>query len=156
MAEFRIEPATVAHAVELAPRLRPADAAEVLASGGYAPLEALLESIKASDGAWAAYFAGELGCLFGVSAGPFLSFRAYPWLLTSDVVARYPKTFLRACREVLAGWADRFGMLEQAIDARYTVALRWAARVGFEVAPPAPFGVAGLPFCRITLRRSHV
>lgn len=155
MAELRFEPATLAHAVELAPRLRAADAAEVLASGGYDPLSALIESVEASDGAWAAFFGEELGCLFGVSRGPFLSFRAYPWLLTSDVVERHPKVFLRACKIVLAGWVERYGTLEQAVDARYRVALRWAAHLGFEVDPPLPFGVAGLPFCRITLRRAE-
>ncbi len=157
MGEVRLEPATEAHARELATRMRPADAAEVLASGGYAPLEAALDSLRESSEAFTAFFDGELGALFGISPGPFLGFVAYPWLLTAATVERHPRAFLRACRQVLEDWSSRFYLLEQAVDARYAVALRWAAHVGFEVEAPRPFGIHGLPFCRITLRRdAHV
>ncbi len=155
--DFRFVAATEAHARELAPRMRAADAAEVLASGGLSPLDALLESLRASTWAWAALFDGQLGALFGVAEGPFLMFRAYPWALTSDVVERHQGAFLRACRVVLEAWTEQYPLLEQAVDARYGAALRWAAHLGFQVDPPAPFGVFGLPFCRITLRRdAHV
>lgn len=157
MTQVLFVPATEAHARELAPRMRAADVAENLASDGFTPLEACLASIAVSTEARAAYFDGALGALFGVAEGPFLGLKAVPWLLTSDVVERHPRAFWQACKEVLAGWLERYLVLEQAIDARYVVALRWAARLGFEVEPPEPWGVAGLPFCRITLRRAdHV
>ncbi len=156
MGEVRFEPATEAHARELAPRMRAADAAENLASDGFEPLEACLLSVAISDEAFAAYFGDGLGALFGLVRGPFLGFGAIPWLLTSDVVEHHPKAFVRACRQVLDDWLRRFLVLEQQIDARYAVALRWAQRLGFEVAPAAPWGAAGLPFHQVLLRRPHV
>ena len=157
MTEVLFVPATEAHARELAPSMRAADVAENLASDGFTPLEACLVSLAISTEARAAYFGGELGALFGVAEGPFLGFKAIPWLLTTGVVERHQRAFWRASRLVVASWLERYLVLEQAIDARYGMALRWAARLGFEVEPPAPWGVAGLPFCRITLRRrDHV
>jgi hypothetical protein len=154
-AKVEILEATAADAHELAPRMRAADAAEVLASGGYAPLDALLEGLLFSSEAYAARFNGELVALFGIVPGP--ADEAYPWLLTSAAVERHRGAFLRASRAVIEDWTARFPVLVQQVDARYAAALRWAARIGFEVAEPAPFGQAGLPFCRITLRRDvHV
>lgn len=153
---IRLDVATEADARELAPRMRAADAAELLASTGHQPLEGLLESLELSSEAYALFFDGELAALCGLAPGPFFTFVGYPWLLGSDVIERHKRAFVRASRAALEEWASRYFLLEQAVDARYVRALRWAARVGFQVEPPAPFGVLGLPFCRITLRRSHV
>jgi hypothetical protein len=152
--QVTIVPATRAHAEQLAPLMRPADAAEVKASGGYEPLDALLDAMSWSAEAYAGFIDGELACLFGVVPGTFLTGEAVPWLLTSGVVQRNPRAFLRASRGVIAGWLEQYPVLVQQVDARYDAALRWAARVGFEVEPPAPFGVGGEPFCRISMRRT--
>lgn len=155
--QVTILPATEEHARQLAPLMRPADAAEVLASGGYQPLDALLDAMAWSAESYAGYIDGELACLFGVVPGTFLTGEAVPWLLTSNVVQRKPRAFLRASREVIADWLGKYPMLVQQVDARYEQALRWAERVGFNVEPPAPFGISGEPFCRISMRRpDHV
>lgn len=148
-------PATAEHVLELGARMRPADAAEVLASGGYAPVDAVADAVAHSAEAWAGLIGGELAAVFGIVPGSFLSFEAYPWLLTTATVERHPRAFLRTCREVVDDWLERYPVLVQAVDARYDAALRWARWLGFEVEPPAPFGVAGLPFCRITMRRGR-
>lgn len=153
-------PATEAHAREIAANLRPADAAEVRASDGLDPLEALLVALEWSDPgtAQAALVDGQLMAVCGVVRGSLgENGVAYPWLLTTPVVDRHRAAFLRASRAVLAGWAATYPRLEQYIDARYLQALRWADWLGFQVDLPAPYGVAGLPFCRITKRRDgHV
>lgn len=146
-----LERATEAHARELAPRIRREDALEVLASSRQSPLEALLEGLEVSAPAYAVRFDGELGLLGGVAPGrPGVG---HPWMLTSDLVERHRVAFVQVVRDCLDAWLERFPVLENAVDARYERALRWARRAGFQVDPPAPFGAEGLPFCRITLRR---
>jgi hypothetical protein len=149
-----IVPATPDLARQLAPLMRAADQAEVRASGGYEPIDALLEALVWSAEAYAGFIDGELAALFGVVPGTFLTGEAVPWLLTSDVIQRKPRAFLRASREVIADWMGKYPVLVQQVDARYEQALRWAARVGFQVEAPAPFGVDGAPFCRISMRRA--
>lgn len=155
---FQIRPAEPADAEELALSMRAADAAEVLASGGYRPLEALQASLswtrRHGGEAWAAIIDGQVAALFGVARPSLLSTRAVPWLLTGELAGRYPLVLWRGSKVVAADWLERFGHLEQYVDARYEQALRWARRLGFEVADPAPFGRDSRPFCKITLRRS--
>ena len=151
--QVTIIPATKDHARQLAPLMRSADQAEVRASDGMSPAEALEYSLRVSDEAYTGFIDGELACLFGVVRGPFLTGAATPWLLTTSVVQRKPRAFLRASREVIADWMGKYPVLVQQVDARYEQALRWAARVGFQVEPPAPFGVAGEPFCLIHMKR---
>ncbi len=151
---IQIVPARPAHAELLAPTMRREDVAEVLAFGGFSPLGALLDSLRLSDRAYAVSFDGELAALFGIVPGPFLSREAVPWLLTGEAIERHPVSFWRASREVVDYWAQQYPVLVQWVDARYERALRWAARLGFRVAAPAPLLPGGLPFCRIELRRA--
>lgn len=154
-ARIHVEPATLEHALALAPHVREEDAAEVQASHGMTPLDALAAGVTQSEPhAWAGYIDGELAGLFGISRSTFLSTAAVPWLLTSKVVERHPRAFWLACREVVRQWAATHHELEQWVDARYTRALRWARRLGFQVEPAEPFGVHGLPFHRIHMRRA--
>jgi hypothetical protein len=148
------------HAELLAIRMRKADAAEILASGGYRPLPGLLAALEWSrryGQAWCGLIDGAPAALFGVGKRTLLSPCANPWLLTGDLVERSPRLFWRASKAVVATWLEEFDELEQHVDARYTQALRWAARLGFTVGPAEPFGRRGAPFCRIHLRRpDHV
>lgn len=159
--DVEILPATLEHAWLLAGTLRPEDAAEIRASGGYEPFAGLKESLVHSDFARTAVFNGQVAAMWGV--GPSAQGTALvrspigiPWLLTGKAVNRHPKTFFRLCPPAITGLLQLYPVLVNAIDARYTAALRWAARLGFEVRPAEPFGVAGLPFHRIWMRRTHV
>jgi hypothetical protein len=148
---FAIVPATPEHADALAPRMRAADVAEVLASDGHAPAEALRYAIAASTEAWAWLVDGEVGAIWGLGLLSFVGDVWTPWLLTSELVDRFPKAFVRGCREQLGqlGWHH---VLVNFIDARHARALRWAKALGFELGEAVPYGPAGLPFRRITLR----
>lgn len=158
--DVQVAEATLADAAALAPFLRPEDAAEVRASGNLSPLEALQQSLGLSSQAWAVRFDGEVVALFGLAplegqtwvGGSSL---AVPWALTGRGVAatsRRRRAFWALSRRVFASFARRYTLV-QYVDARYGAALRWAARLGFTVEPPRPFGHAGLPFCRIVYRR---
>lgn len=155
----RILKATVAHAEALAPLMRPEDAAEVWASGGYPPLDVLLEALNFSDVAYTLFLDGEVAAMWGVGpamkptllAGRWLG---VPWLLTGRAVTKHPGAFLRACRACLPLLLQRYPVLVQWVDARYVAAVRWVRWLGFEVGEPVPFGVSGLPFHPVRIRRS--
>lgn len=150
---MRLEVATAAHVNLVAARVRSADAAEVLASGGYSPREALDAGLKLSEMARTVFIGDEALCMFGVVvSGDW----AIPWLLTTDAVDRNPLAFWRASKVILAELCALYPLMLQQVDARYTQALSWVRRLGFDVAPAEPFGRAGLPFHRITLGVSNV
>lgn len=144
-------PAAPEHADALAARMRPADVAEVLASDGHTPGEAVRYAIASSTEAWAWLVDGEVAAIWGLGLLSFLGDIWTPWLLTSDLVEHHRKAFLRACREQLAQ-LRRHHVLINFIDARHTRALRWVRALGFEVADAAPYGASGLPFHRVILR----
>lgn len=150
MVDVLIEPATLAHAELLAPLLRDADAAEVRASHGLAPREALVQSVKVSVVSYAMLFNSEVAALFGVAP-----YRWRPdatlavglcWALTGRAVSRYPKEFWRQSRPALALLRQACPYLLNMVDARYTASLRWLERLGFTISHEVPFGIEQLPF----------
>ena len=87
--------------------------------------------MEMSSEVYAALWDGRLAAVFGLARGPFLHFRSFPWLLGTEELNRHPRAFVLQARTILEDWAGRYGPLEQAVDARYEAALRWAGRVGF-------------------------
>jgi hypothetical protein len=141
----------------LAADMREGDRLEIQATSGRAPLLALRKAVRWSrrhgGDAWTGYIDGRVAAVFGIGKRALLSPAAYPWCLTSSAVDRAPRLFYRASRAVLASFLEEHQELEQFVDARYVQALRWVERLGFTLEPARPFGVAGLPFHRITIRR---
>lgn len=130
-------------------QMRPADAAEVMASGGYSPVEAIIDSWAHSKETWTAKFNGEVAAMFGVAHHPVgteLAPVAVGWLLTTPVVDKYPILFFKHCKLRLADLAARYGVIFNYVDARHKQALAWAERLGFIVHPPIKFGKHGEPF----------
>lgn len=144
----------------LAASMRPEDAAEVLASGGHSPLEALRVSVEASSEVWAWEVGGEVAAIFGVvplEQSALLSPRsAIVWALTGSAVTRNRKAFVRASRAIVAALLFRWDALFNAVDQRYTGAIRWLESMGATFAPPRPFGAQGLPFVPFVLEAPHV
>lgn len=141
---------TIEDAFFLADHMRAADRAEVLASGGYSPIDAVDVSLQFSEVVRAAEINGELLCLFGVTVVPDAPW-SVPWLLSTTAVDRYPLAFWRASKAALAQLRERYPFLLQQVDARYTQALSWLRRLGFTIEPAQPFGAQGLLFHRVTL-----
>lgn len=147
-------PATKQHARVLGRTMRAQDRAEVRASGGMTPEQAVRSSINRSVEAWSAFVGdGELVGMFGVSPLPG---GAAPWLLTSDVVDRYPMTFWKASRRIVEYLRVKYPMLVNRIDARYEQALRWARRLGFVIEPPTPWGAENRLFVPVIMHTPKV
>lgn len=142
------------HAIQLGREMRAEDRAEVLASGGFTiPEKVVRASINASPEAWAAYFDGRLLAVFGVRPTPTC---AIPWALTSVHVARYPFTFWKTSKMVVARWRDDYPLLANKVHASYGAALRWVKKLGFSVGVPEPFGVNGDLFCHVQLETRSI
>jgi hypothetical protein len=145
-----VMPANEDHCRELGQRMRLADALECARSGGYLPHAAALLSLRASAEAWAVLVDGKVLGLWGiveVERGAGVA-----WALTTGEVETHAMSFWRLSKAVVAEMRTRWPLLWNYVDADYPAALRWLARLGFDVAPPAPFGLFGLPFQRVTLR----
>ncbi len=157
--DVRFEPATLVHADELSRNLRPEDAAEVIAATGRELAPVLVDSVEMSTWAIAVFFDDQLACIWGVAPLPDGSVNARVgavWMLTSPVVERYAKTFWRLCCWAVRLLTEEWDVLVNAIDVRHSKALRWARRLGFRLEAPAPFGAAGLDFCRFVLRKEDL
>jgi len=152
MTRFETVTATLEHALYVGERLRAAEVAEVWAMSKLSPLEAARRSFARSEYAWAWRVNGEPAAIWGVGSASLLGEIGCPWLLTSDLVDRYPISFLRRCGRTLHDVRATYQVLENWVDARHAVCLKWLLWMGFTVHPAAPFGVLGLPFNRVELR----
>lgn len=142
------------HAIELAPVMRPADVAEVLALGYSSPREALESSLDCSTLAFTALFDGKVAAMFGTAPIEEHPGTACVWLLTGREVQRHPRAFLKASHACLRVLLDNYPRLVNLVDSRYAAALRWAKWLGFELGTPRTINTSGVEFTPITIRRS--
>lgn len=150
--EYRVIPATQAHAIAMCGRMRAADVAEVRASIGVGPDEALRRSLAFSSHAWAGLVDGEVACLFGVGMTSLIGGVGAPWLLGTDLIARHGTAFLRRNRPHVAFMLSLYPKLENWVDARNGLAIEWLRWLGFSIMPAEPYGPFGLPFHRFEMQ----
>lgn len=134
--------------------MRDEDRAEIKASHGADPLTALIASVEGSDLKWT-ITDEQLGVIgiFGVGRSVGEPRRGSPWLLaTPDLELRYI-SFLRQARGYVQQMQDAYPFLENWVDARNTVSIKWLAWCGFTLDEPETFGVEGRLFRRFDMRR---
>lgn len=148
-----IRPAEISDVAAIAPSVRQPDIDELWASVRMAPYEALMASFRVSrDTAFTATSDGEPMCMFGVKAPSMLGSVAMPWMIASDRLEFNSRTFLRKSRQVLKIVSEQFPHMQNYVDARNVVAVRWLQWVGFLVYYPEPYGIDNLPFHRFELK----
>lgn len=148
-----VEPATQAHAIQLADHLREEDAAEMMASHGLQPLEGLQLALHLSIVSKVILDGKRVVALLGVAPVASPEGAGSIWLLGGKLVKRLPVAFTRTCAEVLRQLVESFDVLLNMVWTQNKQALRWVKALGFEVGEPVPFGVAGLPFHPIRFTR---
>jgi hypothetical protein len=149
--------ATEQDAIALEPHLREADRAELEAASGPDVRGNLRSAVRMSTGrggkmAFVAEHEGEVIALFGFVPAGLLSGVAYPWLVGTPGLARVPGMLNRLARSYCSAVLGEYPVLVNFVDARHEASVRWLKRIGFELQPPEPFGVAGLPFHRFEMR----
>lgn len=128
-----ITPATPELIQAVASAMREADLAE-LAAGGYEdPEHALRLCVAASQHTGVLLYDGEPAVLMGVHVPSVIGNSCAPWLLSTAAVERYPLSYTREMRKIVAMLAEHYGRLENYVDARYQRAVRWLGLIGFTV-----------------------
>lgn len=148
-----VQPATEAHAEQLAADLRPEDAEEMMASHGLGPLAGVRLALRVSPDARVALDGDRVVAMFG-TAPMDIDGASSVWLLVTNAAKRLPIAILRACARELPRLSETGGVLANMILATNRGALRLVEALGFEVLAPVPFGVSGALFHPILLRRS--
>jgi len=143
--------ATYEHVDELAPRLRQADLDEVWASHHLSGYHALKLSLGMSDPAFSIIHNDKVIAIFG--AAPFTDGGASPWLLGSDEIRDIWLPFVRHSRYFVQLMLDRYGYLENYVDARNVLSIAWLKFCGFKFEPAATYGVERLPFHRFWMEK---
>lgn len=149
-------PATLEHVPILAQHMREKEKAEVRATSGWSPEIAVQVSIARSDAAFVVALGGRLALAFGVakiSETALTGKRGQVWMLTTSLVEKHPKTFMRACTYILRDLLDEWAVLTNAIDARYEESIRWGYRLGFVFEAPRPYGVEGRDFLQFAVTK---
>ncbi len=153
--KFEIRPAGRVYANQLAPHLRVTDKIEIWASSGFAPLEALLDSIEMSDEdmRWCATLNGLPVAMFG--ANKLQDNVGGIWLLASPGIYTNKLDFMRHCKSHLAIMHERYEFLTNFIDERNLPTMCWLPRLGFlPVQKVEEFGYGKLPFIQYVSKRS--
>jgi hypothetical protein len=134
--------------------MRQQDQDEVMASGGYTPLEALTVSIAVSDEAWCALEDGVPFVMWGVTDVDLG--RGIVWLLGSEYILKIKKRFWIESFKYVRELHTRFSILANHVDARNSISRSWLERLGFvPVGAPVHFGDQNHPFIMYVSQRRH-
>lgn len=142
------------HIPIIAVKSRQQDLDEFWAANYTNSTDAMRLGIKHSKEAWTGVIDGEPVCMFGVVQNSLLFSIGAPWFIGGSGLEKHPMTFLFRCREAVSGMAERFGKLENHVDARHKQAQKWLRFMGFTLHEKQPFGVLQLPFYRFTMEDS--
>lgn len=165
MEKFEIRPASRVHATQLAPIMRASDVMEVWRASGQEPLDALLDSLRASDEdmCWTAFLRGHPVAMFGanhlavenedgteqdISLGGI-------WLLASPRIYENKVDFHRTAKKYLKKMHERYEYLTNYIDLDNVPTQMWLPRLGFKPCQLVEhFGFARKPFIQYVSKRS--
>ena len=114
---------------KITPHLRQADVDEINAMTDLPPGVAVAFSIAHSERGFAAEVDGELIAIFGISNGLI-------WLVATDEINKYPITFYRLSKKIFPALRKGYDYLENYVDARNTLSLRWLKWLGFTIEAP--------------------
>ena len=128
-AEYR--PSIKLDCYELAPRLCPKDAYEVLSSDGLSPLDALLMSLERSYECHTILRNGEPMGMFGVGYGGD-TMSGVPWMLTDGDFQGFRKKFLKQGRQWIGNLKKRHQVLFNYVHSENTDSIRWLKWLGFK------------------------
>jgi hypothetical protein len=131
---IRVEYATEEHAREIAPRLCLFGFCGERVDG--ATLEEIaLHHVRHAAEAWAWIEDERVIAIAGVFDRCLLGGVAAAWLLPTSEAYRSPRAFWHASKAVIARLKQKYRRVEGHVDAEYHAAIRWLARLGFEVTP---------------------
>ena len=154
MAKYEVISTTEEHILELSQTMRKPDVDEVWAGWHKTPLEALRSSVKYTKQSWTGLANGRVVCMFGIAQPSILSYAGTPWLLGSEELPKHFRTFLRGNKIYIKAIKKEFEFLENYVDTRNVIAIRWLKWLGFKLNPAEPYGVEQRAFHKFTMKGS--
>ncbi len=135
-----IRPAMPGDTWLLLPHIRQPDIDELEALG-YTPEQCMRGGLANSRESFTMFIHGRPAGMFGAAEGQF----TVPWAIFTSVIDQHPVPFLRASRRYIDSLTD---YLENWVDARNTLTIKWLAWLGFTIDEPVPVGLRGELFHR--------
>lgn len=134
MPKLEITPVQPGDAAWIARNLRRSDVSE-LAALGHSPMVGVINSLAADPDAAVLRVVetGEPVCVFGLHIPVEPAFSGIPWMLGTDLIAKYRKEFMRVSLRVSAGWRKQGRNLFNICYAKNTATLRWLTSLGFSI-----------------------
>ena len=129
---FKFETPTHRDITQLIRNIRQKDRDEVLASHGTVS-QAIKCALRQSEYAFTLRARGRLLGICGLVPVSVMGSIGMPWWLSTKSVDRYPITFYRASKIFIDSAHEQYDTLQNFVDTRYTQALNWLRRIGFEV-----------------------
>lgn len=139
--KVEIVPARFSHIEEIFSRVRPADIEELWALSCLTPAQAMYHGLNQARSALTGFIDGEAVCMYGVNTVSAVSGVGRPWLIGTDLLDKYPKTFLRRCRPGIEKMFSDYKRLENYIDVRNVKAIAWLKWLSFKFDEPVKMGI---------------
>ncbi|HEX4046223.1 MAG TPA: phage protein Gp13 family protein [Elusimicrobiota bacterium] len=133
-------------------RLRIKDAEEIAAEG-FSAEDALGISFSNSTMRYTIERDGVPVAIFGVVPDVVMGSSARVWFLGAEELGRMKKTFVRGTGVFIERFLERYPVLWNHVDARYTQTIRWLKAFGARFEEAAPFGPEGHLFTKFVIWR---
>lgn len=153
MAKLSVIDARHEHILPVACNLREEDLNEITAGSGRHPITAITEAVALSSHSWTLMAGRHPIAMFGVVPLNVMSGIGSPWLLGTSQIEKHKKGFCRLAIRFVKQISKSYPTLINYVDERNQTSKDWLEWLGFEILPPEPYGVSGLPFHRFELRR---
>lgn len=128
--------------------MKAADVAEILASNGMTPEQAIEFSAKYSARCEAIVVNGQVEAIWGYTE--ISPETAVPWMLSSEALVADARQLVVEGRRIIGGLKERYTMLYNYVDARNRASLEWLQAIGFSAKAMIPaFGIAKIPFIQM-------
>jgi hypothetical protein len=142
MRACHIRPAMPGDTWLLLPTVRQPDIDE-LAALGVTPEMCIRHGLQISSEVFTIFLHGKPAGIFGAAPHPGL--HVIPWAVFTTAIDEHPLPFLRASKRYIDSLTD---YLENWVDARNTLTIKWLAWLGFTIEEPLPVGLRGELFHR--------
>lgn len=145
------------HLQYIARTMRPADLAEVMATGVHDnPLSALRKSVAFSPHSAVFVANGVPLCVFGVAPVSFIAGTGAPWLLASVAIEQHIRPLLPRVIPYIHAMLSIYPSLRNHVHAENRKAIRFLRSVGFEIHPAHEVGLHGALFHPFTMEKRDV
>lgn len=134
------------HILEMACYMQEIDKESIELLSGMTPYEGLEQSVNNSNESYVWYVDNTLCGMGGISQVSFLSDYACPWLLCTDSIQKYKKTFMTETRSQVDEWVKTYGTLRNVVYSKHERSKRWLQWLGFKLGPAVPLGPEGALF----------